>query len=196
MSENATTERVSPTAETAKNEVSKVADTAAQQARVVTHEAGEQARSAVDRVQDDLRTRADEEAKKLARTLHETSNELHSMARAGSSDSSMLATLSREGAQAAERLASRLELGADAVLSDVRSWARRNPGGFLLGAAVGGFLLGRVVRNRPANGNGRTPSRDWKDANGAGWNAEPRSAQLSDAEPPAPGHVPGPTYGA
>jgi hypothetical protein len=178
VSENATTERVSPTVETAQTEVSKVADTAAQQARVVTREAGEQARSAVDRVQCDLRERADEEARKLARTLHETSHELQAMARAGESEASMLATLSQEGARAAERLASRLEQGADTVVADVRSWARRNPGGFLFGAAVGGFLIGRVVRNRPSNGSVR-----------------PGPEDQTNAEPSSPGRPAGPMNG-
>jgi hypothetical protein len=165
VTENTMTDRGSPTVETAKSEMSSVTDHAAQKARVVTHEAGEQARSAMGRVQDDLRTRADEEAGKLARTLHETSDQLRAMSGAGGFESSMPATLAQEGARAAEQLASRLEQGADTVLADVRSWARRNPGGFLLGAAVGGFLIGRVVRNLPsangrswsATGNGSTP---------------------------------------
>ena len=157
MAENMMTERVSPTVETAKTEMSSVTDHATQQARVVTREAGEQARSAMDRVQDDLRTRADEEAGKLARTLHDTSDQLRAMAGANGYESSMPATLAQEGARAAERLASRLEEGADTVLADIRSWARRNPGGFLLGAAVGGFVIGRVVRNLPSsNGTGRS----------------------------------------
>jgi predicted phage gp36 major capsid-like protein len=155
VAENTMTERVSPTVETAKTEMSSVTDHAAQQARVVTREAGEQARSAIDRVQDDLRTRADEEVGKLARTLHETSDQLRAMSGVGGNESSMPATLAQEGAQAAERLASRLEEGADTVLADVRSWARRNPGGFLLGAAVGGFVIGRVVRNLPSSNDGR-----------------------------------------
>ena len=32
-------------------------------------------------------------------------------------------------------------------MADARSWARRNPGGFLLGAAFAGFVAGRVARN-------------------------------------------------
>jgi vacuolar-type H+-ATPase subunit H len=185
------TERVSPTVDTAKTEASKVTDTAAQQARVVTHDARDEARSAVDRVQDDLRTRADEEAKKLAQTLHQTSSQLDSMAGAGGPDSSMLTTLSQEGARAAERLASRLELGADTIVADVRSWARRNPGGFLLGAAVGGFLIGRVVRNRPSNGsNGGAAGRttDMPTSSSAG--------SMYGTTQPVPPAGDGPMYGA
>jgi hypothetical protein len=172
VAENTMTERVSPTVETAKTEMSSVTDHAAQQARVVTHEAGEQARSAMDRVQGDLRTRADEEAGKLARTLHETSEQLRAMSCAGGFESSMPATLAQEGARAAEQLASRLEQGADMVVADIRSWARRNPGGFLLGAAVGGFLIGRVVRNLPSS-------------NGGGWSTAGNGSMPEPTLPPA-----------
>jgi hypothetical protein len=173
VAENTMTERVSPTVETAKTEMSNVTDHAAQQARVVTREAGDQARSAIDRVQDDLRTRADEEAGKLARTLHETSDQLRAMSGAAGYESSMPATLAEEGARAAEKLASRLEQGADTVMADIRSWARRNPGGFLLGAAVGGFLIGRVVRNLPSSSSG--PS----------WSAAGNGSTSDPALPPA-----------
>ena len=185
MTENTTTERTSPTVDTAKTEVSNVKDHAAQQARVVTHEAGAQARSAMDRVQEDLRTRADEEASKLARTLHDTSDQLRSMSGAGGPES-MPATLAQEGARAAERLASRLEQGSDAVLADVRSWARRNPGGFLLGAVVGGFLIGRVVRNRPSNGSDRF----------SGPDGAPSGGRPATAPTMPPGPLDGPINGA
>lgn len=68
--------------------------------------------------------------------------------------------------------------GADRVMADVRSWARRNPGGFLLGAAVTGFVAGRVARNFASNdGSSNAPSTTTSNAS---------------ANPPYPG-VAGPT---
>jgi hypothetical protein len=77
-----------------------------------------------------------------------------------------------EGAQAANRFASRLdEGGIERAVADVRSWARRNPGGFLLGAAVAGFVAGRLARNLSSDngtsGN-RAPSPYLEDANSFG----------------------------
>jgi hypothetical protein len=117
-------------------------------------------------MQDDVRTRANEEASKFAQTLRQASQQMDTMAEAGitadSGQPAFAASLVREGAQATQRLAERLdEGGVDAVLADVRTWARRNPGGFLLGAAVAGFVVGRAARN--LSGNGRD-----QDANGNG----------------------------
>ena len=56
--------------------------------------------------------------------------------------------------------------GVDAVMADARSFARRRPGAFLLGAVTVGFLTGRLVRNlsggsQPApNGCGQRASGD------------------------------------
>jgi hypothetical protein len=59
----------------------------------------------------------------------------------------------REGAGAVERLGTRLDDGGiDAVMGDVRRWARRSPGSFLLGAAALGFVAGRVARHLSSNG--------------------------------------------
>ena len=69
------------------------------------------------------------------------------MADAGD-DGGVMPSLVREGASAVERIGTRLDQGGlDAVMSDVRRWARRSPGSFLLGAAALGFVAGRVARN-------------------------------------------------
>ena len=60
----------------------------------------------------------------------------------------VMPSIVREGASAVERLGTRLDQGGlDAVMIDVRRWARRSPGSFLLGAAALGFVAGRVARN-------------------------------------------------
>ena len=109
--------------------------------------------TALHQVQDDLRGRADTEATRFAATLHETGKQLASMADAADGQG-LMPTLVRDGAQAVERLATRLDQGGlDAVTGDVRRWARRSPGSFLLGAAALGFLAGRLARNLSANGS-------------------------------------------
>jgi hypothetical protein len=57
----------------------------------------------------------------------------------------------QQAADQVDGLASRLENGGvDRMMSDVRDYARRKPGTFLLAAGVAGFLVGRLARN--ANG--------------------------------------------
>lgn len=139
--------RSSAVASTAKDQASGVAQTAADQTKEVAREAKEQARSALHRAMDDARSSANEQAGKMSETLRSASRQLSSMADAGDQQS-FASTLVREGATAADRVAGRIDAGGvDAVLADIRSFARRNPGAFLFGAAAAGFLAGRLIRN-------------------------------------------------
>jgi hypothetical protein len=152
--------RVEQAADATREQASQVAGTAKEQVSDVMQQAREQAQSTAHRVQDDVRTRANEEATKFAETLRQASQQMNAMADAGASTESgqpaLASSLVREGAQATQRLAERLDQGGvDAVLADVRTWARRNPGGFLLGAAVAGFVVGRAARNLTGDGNGQ-----------------------------------------
>lgn len=134
-------------AENARAEAGAVAGTLKEETKNVAQEAQQQAADTLRQVQDDVRVRANEEATKVAQTLHSTSRQLQSMA--GATDQQGLAArLTREGANAAEKLATRLDQGGlDAIMADLRSWARRQPGTFLLGALAAGFVTGRLVRN-------------------------------------------------
>ncbi len=159
-SETTTSDRLSQAAGTTRDESSQVAGTARDEARNVTETAREQARSVANQMQDELRQRAGEEATKLAQTLHATSRQLSNMAGASDDEQSFAASLVREAANTTGRVASRLDQGGfDSILADVRSWARRNPGGFLLGAAVAGFAMGRLVRHLSASNGDSGPMR-------------------------------------
>jgi hypothetical protein len=176
-------ERAGQTARTTQEEMSNVAGTVSTQTREVVHEAKEQARSSLHGVMEDTRQRANEQAAKVAETLHQTSTRLRAMADAGQEQDgqgALATTVVREGATAAERLASRLEQGgADALMADVRAWARRRPGSFLLGAAVTGFLAGRVVRNYSSDSSG---SRDFASPNrySDDWYTSPSARETVD----------------
>jgi hypothetical protein len=137
-------------------EAGAVAETVKDETKNVAREAQQQARTALHQVQDDLRSRADTEATRFAETLHATGRQLSSMA-AAADGQGLMPTIVRDGAQAVERLASRLDQGGlDAVTGDIRRWARRSPGSFLLGAGALGFLAGRLARN--LSGNGGAPA--------------------------------------
>jgi hypothetical protein len=151
--------RVAQAADVTREQATHVAGTAKEQAQDLALQAAQQAKSTVRQLQDDLRDRADQEASKLAGTVRSASEQMRSMAAGSGVDQNSLVTnLMNEGAQVADRVASRLdEGGIERAIADVRSWARRNPGGFLLGAAVAGFVAGRLARNL-SSGNGASSS--------------------------------------
>jgi len=144
-----TSTRVGQATGATREQATQVAGTAKEQAQEVAQQAKQQAKSTVRQLQDDARERADQEASKLAETMRSASRQMRSMASCADGEQQSLATnLMHEGAQAADRFASQLdEGGIERVTADVRSWARRNPGGFLLGAAFAGFVVGRIARN-------------------------------------------------
>jgi vacuolar-type H+-ATPase subunit H len=176
------------TTEAARAETGAVASSAKGEAKQVARQAQDEARETLQRVQDDVRERANSEASRIAGTLHETSGRLRTMAERSDGDG-LLETLLREGADATDKLGSRLERdGADGLMADVRSYARRNPGAFLLGAAAAGFVAGRVLRN--ASGSDGVAS-----SHGAG-SEESWQREGARAEGYSPAVGPGTTIGA
>jgi hypothetical protein len=166
------------TAQTARTEAGAVAGTVREETKNVAQQAQQQATSTLNRVNDDMRARANEEASKFAQTLHDTGRQLQAMAGAAN-EQGIASTVAREGANAAERLASRLDDGGvDAVMADIRSWARRRPGSFLLGAAVTGFVAGRLVRHLTDDQGNSTPEQ------GNGFRAMQAGSEPASFEPP------------
>jgi hypothetical protein len=140
-------ERVGQAATTSREEAANVTETVQSEVKDVAQKAKTQAESALHQMVDDVRAQAEGQASKIAETMHHASSELRSMADAGE-PKSVATTLIREGADAAERLAEKLEDGGiDGALAEVRSFARRSPGVFLLGAAAAGVAAGRLMRN-------------------------------------------------
>jgi hypothetical protein len=155
--EGSTSSQVANATTEARTQATEVASTAKDEARDVVQQAREQAKTTARQVQSDLRDRANAEATKFAQTLREASSRMQAMAECAGPEQSLPANAVREGAQAAERIASRLdEGGVESIMADFRTWARRNPGGFLLGGAVAGFLVGRAARNFTSNGGTST----------------------------------------
>ena len=140
-------ERVGQAATTSREEAANVTETVQSEVKDVAQKAKSEAESALHQMVDDVRAQAEGQASKIAETMHHASGELRSMADAGE-PKSVASTLVREGADAAERLAGKLEDGGiEGALAEVRSFARRSPGVFRLGAAAAGFAAGRLIRN-------------------------------------------------
>jgi hypothetical protein len=123
-----------------------VAQTAAEQAKEVASEAGRQARDLVGEARTQVREQAGTQQQRAVESLRALAGELRQMA--GKSEQSGMATeLAHTASDRVEGLAGWLD-GREpgAMLEEVRSYARRRPGTFLLGAALAGVVAGRLTR--------------------------------------------------
>lgn len=123
-----------------------VASVAKEQAGNVTAEAGRQAKDLLGQARSELSQQATAQQQRVADGLKSLSEQLHSMSR-HSDQPGIAADLARQGAQVTEQAASWFD-GREpgALLDEVRSFARRRPGTFLLMAAGAGLLAGRLTR--------------------------------------------------
>jgi hypothetical protein len=123
-----------------------VASVAKDQAATVTSEASKQAKNLLGQARSELSQQASTQQQRVADGLKSLSQELHSMSQ-HSDQPGPVAQLARHGAQATEQVASWFD-GRDpgALVEEVRSFARRRPGTFLLLAAGAGLMAGRLTR--------------------------------------------------
>ncbi|GGU17311.1 hypothetical protein [Lentzea flava] len=124
-----------------------VGSTVADQAAHVRRETAEQARHVVRDVRERVAAEAEEQAVRVSKQLGRIADELGEMAGAAP-PSSMSAGAIRSVADTSRQAARFLdERGAQGLLDSARDYARRKPGTFLLGAAVAGFLVGRIAKS-------------------------------------------------
>jgi hypothetical protein len=117
------------------------------QTRDLTHEA-----------RDELRAKADAEARHLAASLQDVGRQLHAMAGAAD-EQSMPGEMARQLAGVADRFGQRLETqGFGGTVEELKRFARRKPGVYLLGAFALGAVAGRLARAASAEGISATSS--------------------------------------
>lgn len=122
-----------------------VTQTAADQAKEVAAETRQQARDLMHEGRQQLREQAVSGQQKAAQGLTTVADELREMAE-GSSQSGTASELARQGADRLNQLASWLQNREPGdLIEEVRSFARRRPGAFLLGAALAGVAAGRLT---------------------------------------------------
>lgn len=131
---------------TAKQEGQRVAGTAKEEAGNVAQEAATQARNLVD----EARSQATEQSRagqdRLAQALRQIGDELHEMAQ-NSSSSGMASDAVRQVADRSRSASSFLEQREPGdIVDEVRRFASRRPGAFLLGALAAGVAAGRLSR--------------------------------------------------
>lgn len=184
-----TTPDASGTVETAKHEAGALKDTATDQAKdvagtlkdeasAVVGEAKTQAKDLYKLTQSELKEQAQTQQQRVALGLRAVSDELGSMA--GSSEQDGLAA--DVVRQVSDRLSGAATWLGDrdpgSVLTEVKNYARRKPGTFILAAAVAGVVVGRLTRALASN------AADDKADEASSGGTEP-SAGFSNPTPPS-----------
>jgi len=124
-----------------------VAATAREQAGEVGHELSAQGQRVVADVKEKLHEQGERESEKVASSLRTFSDEARALADGRPQDAGPLADYAERAAGKVSELADRMEQrGIEGALDDVRVFARRRPGVFLLGAGIAGFAAGRLIR--------------------------------------------------
>ncbi|MFG1817707.1 hypothetical protein ACGFIF_28385 [Kribbella sp. NPDC049174] len=142
--------------ETSVEATRQVAGTVKEKASDVTSDAREQARRLVGQTRDELVGQAGQQKDRATNGLRSVSDELREMAEHG--QSGLGAQLARHGADFTDQAADFLQKHEPGdLLDEVRGFARRKPGTFLLVAAAAGVVAGRLTRSLAAGGTG-TPS--------------------------------------
>ncbi|WP_327034345.1 hypothetical protein [Micromonospora ureilytica] len=164
-----------------------VAQTAKEQGTEVGREAARQARNLYGEARSQLASQTGEQQRRAAGGLRSLADEMRSMAEQGG-QAGPVTELARQAADRVHGVAGWLEQREPGdLITEVRDYARRNPGTFLVGAAVLGVLAGRLTRGISAagddSGNGSSTYR------GAGA-YDPEQTAVIPTQPPAPRAVP------
>ncbi|MCU1491109.1 MAG: hypothetical protein JWM85_2514 [Acidimicrobiaceae bacterium] len=135
--------------------VQTVTDTVRSQAASVSDEAANQARQVVDQVQSQLQQQLETEMERLAGALEQFGQQARAMAEGRPEEAGALVDYARASADRIEGLASEMrDRGLWGLLGDAEAFARRRPGAFLVGGALAGAILGRMVRARGGGADG------------------------------------------
>ncbi|WP_427005181.1 hypothetical protein [Pseudarthrobacter sp. H2] len=189
-------EQAGEVARQATDSAQSVAETAKSEAANVAAEVKTNAKDLLYQAKSDLTEQAGTQQQKVAQGLRSISTELHSMASAPDQPG-VAADLVRQAAERSSDVASWLDdRDPGSLLNEVKSFARRRPGTFLMLAAGAGILAGRLSRSLAAGapdtgtsaaGTGTTGT----GAAGTGAHAY-RVPDTGVAVPPAPVQLPAP----
>jgi F0F1-type ATP synthase membrane subunit b/b' len=149
-------------ASTAAQAGSQVASTAADQAKQVTQETKRQAQDLVQQGRQQLQQQARTGQQKAGQGLNDIAQQLRAMVQGGETPTGPAADLVSQAGDKVEQLASWVsEREPGDLVVELRNFARRRPGVFLLGAAVAGVVAGRlttgvVAAHKDEHGSGTT----------------------------------------
>jgi hypothetical protein len=141
-----TTDKAQATASAAADEGRHVAGVAKDEAQNVASQAKEQARGVMDDAMSQVHEQSRTQRDRLVGTLQTFSDDLEQMASQGGR-SGMATDVARQVADKTRSLSSHIDgREPSELLDEVRDFARRRPGTFLLGALAAGVVAGRFAR--------------------------------------------------
>jgi len=148
------------TASTAASAAGDVAGTAKEQVSQVAGEAVNQVRQLTDQARGEASAQLSTAADKLGDLIRSFATEIRDLSQGKADSSGKVAGLASQLAGTGERWADQVsELGPDGLLREVRSFASRKPGTFLLSALAAGVATGRLVRGAvDANSSSTSPA--------------------------------------
>jgi hypothetical protein len=183
----------SSTTDVARDQASDVKDTTKEAGQQVVQETKQQAANVVAEARDqtgnllrqgaaEVSSQAGQQQQRLAQSIHSMAQELGSMASA-SHESGPMQNIVQEASRRGGEVAHWLENHEPSdVLDQLRSFARRRPATFLIGAAAAGVLVGRLSRGLAADakasgsglsGSGSSGSGSQDGSMGAGYSSTP-----------------------
>jgi len=129
-----------------------------EEAANVAGEVKSQARSLAGEARDQVGNRIQQQKSTAVDALRTTGEELQKLTE-GQNQSRLTSELTRHASERAHTVADYLDhKGPSEILDDVRDFARRKPGVFLLAAGLAGVVVGRIVRGTVAASSGSTSS--------------------------------------
>lgn len=172
-----------------------VASEAAQQATEVGKQASFQVRDLAQQAQDQLREQALSQTARAAGALKDLGDQVRTLAQNQQEDVGVAADAARQLGDKITEVASHLEeRGFDGTVEDLRHFARRRPGLFLLGAAASGFAVSRLGRGLQSEQQPSSAPTSSTSSSSAPASSTPTSWAPRDDAATAPA-VPVPTLG-
>lgn len=127
--------------------VKQAAQQATEQTKAVAGEAKQHVTQLLGQTRSEVRQQVDQRSQQLTSSLQGLAGQLRSLRNGRPDQAGSLQHYLVDAEQRVSEWAQRLEQGGpDMLLRDVRSFARRKPGAFLLAAIGAGFVAGRVAR--------------------------------------------------
>jgi len=140
-------EQVSEVGSTATQAAGQVAQTSKEQAQQVASEASRQVRDLAGELRTQVTDQASSQQTRLAETVRSLADELQQIGSGTGGQSGIATDLASQVSSRVQDVAGMLENRQPGELVDeLRQFARRRPGAFLIGAAVAGVVAGRMTR--------------------------------------------------
>lgn len=140
-------ERSQRVASVARQDAGQLAGTAREQASQVTQEVRAQGRQLVEDARRELQSQCSSQADRVTQGLRRMSSEAAALAEGRPQQAGSVGHYVEEIAERLDAWAEKMDtMGVEGMVEEAKAFARRRPAAFVIGAAVAGFGVGRILR--------------------------------------------------